>query len=136
MLWKRVCCLALLVLPVGCRRQPTEPVHPVHGTATYRGVPMWNARISFVPTGDLKARRVAAGVVDEQGNFQLTTYKHCDGAPAGEYVVTIYWPGPDSQREDEGTPPDLLGGAYAARDTSPLRATVGKHPNEINFSLP
>ena len=73
------------------------------------------------------------GTTDADGKFQLRTYHGGDGAPAGEYTVTIYWPGPYSPKmavEDQ-IPPDRLGERFMNPAVSPLRATVAGGPTML-----
>jgi hypothetical protein len=73
---------------------------------------------------------------DESGAFQLRTYVSGDGAPPGQYKVTIIWPGPspdaggDSDKGFSG--PDRLGGRYADPDTSPFSVTVVEEENRLD----
>jgi hypothetical protein len=64
--------------------------------------------------------------------FELTTYATNDGAPTGEYAITVYWPDPSkkprSEDEESDLPPDLLQGGFATRQKTPLRATIGDKP--------
>ena len=70
-------------------------------------------------------------VVAADGSFRLTTFINHDGAPAGDYYVTVYWPAPGP--EDETRPrPDLLGGRYADPRTTPLTATVPPHAASLD----
>jgi hypothetical protein len=72
------------------------------------------------------------GYVDDQGAFLLTSYKENDGAPEGDYEVTITWflaakvagihPG------DEYSSRNYLPERYASRQSSGLRVTI--HPGE------
>ena len=71
------------------------------------------------------------GQVESDGSYTLTTYLKGDGAPAGEYAVTIYWPGnrkempsDETHEEEERLPPDRLKRVYATVNATELRATV------------
>src|SRR5262249_10301058 len=84
------------------------------------------AVVYFNPTdpnyGDLNK---PVGKVNEDGTFTLTTYEQGDGAPAGEYVVTIVWPAPRKTPLDpEGG--DRLQGRFADPKSSKIRFTVNK----------
>jgi hypothetical protein len=72
----------------------------------------------------------------EDGSFALSTYGENDGAPAGDYIVTMNWPGgvlPDGR---EG-PQDKLLGRYADTTKSKLRASVKEGQNDLPpFQLP
>lgn len=67
----------------------------------------------------------------------MTTFATDDGAPPGEYVVTIVWPDPSiSVDECECPDPakhDLLRGLHADRVTSALRVSVRTGENEITL---
>jgi hypothetical protein len=55
------------------------------------------------------------------GTFELSTFDPGDGAPAGDYVVTLRWPdGPPGP----GLPPDRLGDAFTNPGKTPYKATV------------
>ena len=94
-------------------------------------VPMGGAKLVFAPVAggeSLPAFPAARAAAD--GSFRLGTFGADDGAPVGEYVVTVEWK--ERQRPqydvmnrgevDRGR--DKLGGKYADRSTSSLRATV------------
>ena len=130
---------------LGCGKSDNlKPVFPVSGTATYKGEPMAGAMISFHPLGDADPRALRAqATADKEGRFQMTTYTTGDGAPAGEYAVTIYWPAKrtkgksdDPTAEEEDLPPDRLNRVYTVPATTKLRATVQEQPNTIDFKLP
>lgn len=133
-------CLAAIA---GCSGQKGgKPLFKVHGRLTYRGQPMAKAMISFYPV-DPKDRSVSSqAVADEDGRYGLQTYRKDDGAPAGDYVVTIYWPGPPLKTAKPGAAdsdapaPDRLQNAYSWAGTSKLRATVREQDNAIDFELP
>jgi hypothetical protein len=70
------------------------------------------------------------GHVDDKGSFTLTTYTKDDGAPEGDYAVTIEWRTPkkspfDPERQDK------LRGRYSNPKTTPLHAHVASQPNEL-----
>ncbi|MBY0513260.1 MAG: hypothetical protein K2P78_05040 [Gemmataceae bacterium] len=121
-----------------------KPVFPVGGKVTFNGESMAGAIITFHPLDnpDLRAQR-STGVADKDGVYELTTYPKEDGAPAGEYAVTVYWPDQraakgkavDSSDEPE-LAPDRLKRSYADPKTTKLRATVREQSNTIDFTLP
>jgi len=122
-------CLAALLCPAcGPAR---KAVYPVRGTVRLAdGTPPAHALITLHPVGDAGPDAVhPTGEVDEQGRFTLTTYAAGDGAPAGEYRVSVVWY-LASGRDD--TPQNYLPDAYARADSSPLpRVTVAKGANEL-----
>jgi hypothetical protein len=123
----------------GCGKSNTpdyKPVVPVRGKVLVSGKPAAGAVVCFHPIADPGPRALRShGRVGDDGVFSLTTYATTDGAPQGEYVVTVYWAAPSRTPRDEDDtsdlPPDLLRGRFAARETSILRTIVGDKPVEF-----
>jgi hypothetical protein len=71
-----------------------KPCYPVHGKVLFDGQPVRGAILVFHPLDDpdpnaIKPRAFA----DREGNFKVTTFRADDGAPAGNYAVTVVWQG-------------------------------------------
>lgn len=116
----------MAAFPLGCSSGPVrKPVYPTSGSVTVNGKPAVRARVIFHPLGvdDPQAER-PSGEVGEDGKFQLATYSAADGAPAGEYIVTVLWQDAPSGPGGDAETPDKLGGKYASPKTSSLRAKV------------
>lgn len=138
------------VLLAGCGGKSGEkPVFKVHGKLTHEGQPMAKAEIAFIPADPTQRGLQSRATADANGEYTLYTYRQNDGAPAGDYVVTIYWPGPLSKRaaeklekadtveaKDEIVAPDRLKHVYSDPLKTKLKATVGEKDNEIDFKLP
>jgi hypothetical protein len=141
--WWWATVLGVAGLLVGCsdlRPKGALPVSPVTGTLSYKGTPMAGAVVVFYPTSSAAVGLAPRGVADASGRYTLTTYLTDDGAPAGDYVVTIYWP-MENYRSPPGDPdpplaPDRLKGAFADRKRTKLRAAVEAKDNVIDFTLP
>jgi hypothetical protein len=76
------------------------------------------------------------GEVREDGTFSLTTYKADDGAPAGEYVVTVIWlekPSGPRLGENRGLAKDRLEGRYSDPANPKLKATVSESSGTIRL---
>jgi hypothetical protein len=89
-----VCCLcsAVLLLGAGCSERRTDaPSWPVEGRVSFNGAPPVGAQVVFHPTGQSAGTVRPTGQVDKTGQFTLTTYTANDGAPAGDYDVTVEW---------------------------------------------
>ncbi|WP_422925069.1 hypothetical protein [Singulisphaera sp. PoT] len=79
--------LAILLAASGCGDGTGLPKrYPVSGTVKYKGAPVENGKISFIP--DDPEGRTASGNI-EKGSFYLTTLVESDGALPGKYKVTI-----------------------------------------------
>ena len=120
-------CAAFLLS--SCGRTGREPVYPVRGEVVDGdNRAAVGALVVFHPA-DPAASGAAKPVayVDEQGAFALTTYEKGDGAPAGEYVITIEWrrrPANPFAADREGK--DRLHGRFSNPKTSQCRFKVEK----------
>src|SRR5262245_23797280 len=86
--------LGLLSAPVltGCgkAKEPWETAYPAKGVLTYKGKPVANAEIAFFPQGTSMPDSVRPRAkTNDEGAFVVWTYQPGDGAPAGNYKVTI-----------------------------------------------
>ena len=138
--------LALLTLVGlgGCSASKPKTV-PVSGKVMYKkDTPAEGALIVFHPTPEMEARISGKPFarVKADGTFVLTTYEENDGAPEGDYVVTVDYrvKGKDEPKfrlgGDEGSPAGKL--AIDAKYTNPqqpvLKATVKRgEKNEFTF---
>jgi len=110
-----------------------KPCHPVRGHVFIDGVPAANASVVFhlKEPGAKAPRRTCDGLIESDGSYALSTYGPADGAPAGEYVITI-------ARGDgfavKGPGPEIPE-VYRKVATSPLTATVKSGTNELTFEL-
>src|SRR5262245_62008275 len=125
--------LPLVFLCASCGKDGRKPVFPAEGKVLVGKdkKPAAGAMVIFHPAdpsdGDPNKPRANVG---DDGSFTLTTYTQNDGAPAGDYVVTIEWPGPRKNPFDPGGP-DRLGGRYSNPKKSKLRVTIEAQPNEL-----
>jgi len=113
------------------------PVHPVEGKLLVVDRPATNARLVFYPAGGSPGSVCPVGVTGPDGRFRLTTYTTDDGAPEGEYVVTVLWPNETFPADDcdvaNMATHDRLGGLYLDPAKSELRATVRPGHNTITL---
>ena len=116
----------LAALAGGCEKSDRLAVHKTHGKLVRPGPPVAGLGVTFHPA-DPSAPSAGinpTGVVNPDGTFAVTTYNRHDGAPAGEYVVTV-----DEAPRDPSQPrPALPPAKYRDARTSPLRATVAAQP--------
>ena len=103
--------LLAVMATLGCRRDTPQfesrATFPVEGRVLIRGQPAEGVQVFLHPC-DAVQRGKPRGVTDADGRFRLRTYHEGDGAPAGEYLVTVYWPAPNNSQvpvEDQ-LPPD------------------------------
>lgn len=140
--------LASVLVGASCSRAPDRPkVTPVSGQVFVENKPAKGALITFVP---MQAPEEVAktwkfgyprATVGDDGKFQVSTYEFGDGAPPGEYRITIIWPvmemveGPDGELV-EGEKPvfpaqNRLNTKYSEPGQTPLNIKVEKKTLEI-----
>lgn len=109
-------------------------VYPARGAALFAGKPMLNASILLHPADEKEPNfpRPKA-TVNEDGAFVLGTYSKDDGAPAGEYIVTMQWFGKQDARVSEDAPPPVnrLPARYANPKTSRLTVRIQAGENKL-----
>jgi UDP-2,3-diacylglucosamine pyrophosphatase LpxH len=109
--------------------------HPVEGKLTLDGKPLAGAMVTFHRLNmDTKLyASVCNGRTDEKGRFQMTTYFRFDGAPVGEFVVTVT---KAEGVDEEGNPvKNLLPAKYGTPGKSPLKMTIKDGTNDVNLEL-
>jgi len=138
------CALVLLLAfgsaSAGCeRRREAVGTYRVEGRVLVDGVPAKGALVVLHPL-DLpliQLRLAPAGHTRSDGVFCLTTYEFGDGAPAGEYIVTVEWRDLVIAGEDFREGHNLVPAVYGDLATSPLRALVSPSASQLpEFNLP
>jgi hypothetical protein len=132
----------------GCSGSSHPATSPIAGTVSYKGSAVDGAIVVFTPSAG--TGNAATATTDSQGTFRLSTFGEYDGAPAGEYRVTITKmakeAGPPKTREQinqeslpmgagnpapaAAPPASLVPPKYAAVATTPLEFTVKPGTNE------
>lgn len=126
--------LALVcLLNISCS---SEKYYPVKGKVLLNDQPLANATVAFHPKGanDLKTT-TSTGVTKEDGTFTLTTGGK-EGAPAGEYIVTIICSETVGVKKGEiatGPPEtvDKLKGMYSDKSKSKITVTITAGENNL-----
>lgn len=127
-------CLAI----AGCQAEKKSPVIEVGGQLLVEGKPAAHASIALHPISDSGSMiQRSVGITQQDGSFKLTTFSVDDGAPAGEYIVTIIWPDESVPIDEcecvDPTEHDRLFGVYADPVKSKLRATIDQHRHSLNL---
>ena len=94
------------------------PVHPVVGAIQFRGQPADGAFVSLHPKNATEGVPNPRATVAKDGSFVVSTYDGNDGAPEGDYVVTVQWYKPVRQGNDLVGGPNVLPPKYASPRTS------------------
>jgi hypothetical protein len=125
-----VLALAACTLFPGCGGEDWHAeTYPAHGRVTINGEPAAGAVVELHATGekpDVRNSRPWA-VVEDDGAYTLSTYEKGDGAPPGDYALTVRWP-PDVSQPSLA---DRLGGAYATPAQSQWSVTISEGDNQL-----
>jgi hypothetical protein len=152
--------MALIAGCTGSGSSDLPKTYPVSGVVTHEGKPVDGATVTFLP---MEGTGSSIGLTDANGKYALSTFNPSDGAPAGQYKVSVVkWqggappPAPTGQiapgEIDEATyappketpgggaaattgPKNLLPAQYSNADSSGLRATVAEAENQIDLPL-
>jgi len=119
------------LMPMACREDKArKATFAVTGKVTLDGKPAEFASVVFHPVASSGPEAVKPHAkVRADGTFALTTYDGGDGAPAGDYRVTVeLWLA--GQRSDE-PPSNRLNAKFASPETSQLTATVNAGPTTL-----
>lgn len=131
----------VLLATAGCGGSNLPKTAPVSGVVTFRGKPLPDAEVVFIPEGDARS---ASGRTDANGRYELATFSIDDGAIPGKYRITIVARGPSraaAPGEGSGMPGEMSPGdlitpeKYAAPETSGLTHEVVSGRNEVNLTL-
>jgi hypothetical protein len=124
--------LGLALLCTGCGKKVSRvAVYPVHGQVLLDGKPVPYAYVVFHPVNSSGASDIHPRAhAEEDGSFWISTYDSGDGAPPGEYVVTVAkFKAPTES--DNGPAVNLLPAEYASPTQSRLRVRVEAGDNEL-----
>jgi hypothetical protein len=129
----RLYTLAAVTLLAGCGG-PSGPVcAPVTGRVSFQGKPLAEAMVVLHRIGgDVQGNQKPMAYTDTDGAFALTTFSHNDGAPPGDYAITIELRTPKLVGEEtvrDG--PNLLPPRFAKPESTDLKFTVVEGDNVI-----
>ncbi|NBR06907.1 MAG: hypothetical protein EBT92_14190 [Planctomycetes bacterium] len=122
--------LGFVLLLSGCQGNESTPTLPYEGEVKINGKPISGAMVIFHAKKTGEQMVSPSGTTDENGKFRLTSDKEFDGAPEGDYAVTITWFKPISTaakaREGDESVRNFLPAYLANPETSGLVASVQK----------
>ncbi|MCE9548199.1 MAG: hypothetical protein K8T25_22230 [Planctomycetia bacterium] len=125
----------LLLTGCGRKEPPRTKSWPAKGKLLVNGTPAEKAEVTLHPKTPLKDvagrelfphARVAA-----DGSFDLQTYEDGDGAPPGEYVVTVVWPEVKIDGGEELLGPDRLHNNFSDPKFPAATVVIESHENII-----
>ncbi len=140
----RILLAAAVCVPLtGCGNDRTVTV-PVAVRVLYKGQPAAGALVVFHPIDPGAEKRIGGkpfGKVKDDGTVAVTTHQEADGAPEGEYNVTVQWSeaapaGKLSLTGEGGGAKDKLGGRYGDPRNPKFKLTVKRgDPNVLELKL-
>jgi hypothetical protein len=142
----RAAALVLALAPLGCGGDGRPATVAAGGRVTFnKTVAPAGALVVFHPADPAVEKRIGGkpfARVRDDGTFALTTYAEGDGAPPGEYAVTIDWRPPPKDAKftigDAGAAagPSKLNAKYTNPQQPTLTAAVtAGGPNQFVFDV-
>ena len=129
-----LCAAVLSAFLAGCGSQKNLPArYPVSGQVLQSGKPIADAIITLHPSSpspDVTQCPIAYS--DAEGRFSMTTFETGDGAPAGDYSVTVELRAPRTVGEEvvrDGR--NMLPIRYSRPESSKLTVQVTEGDNVI-----
>ena len=115
---------------VGCSEGESRlPTHKVTGKVVKNGVGVSNATVIFHSKNPPKDFIKPRAISNSEGEFTLTTYESGDGAPVGDYEVTVeQWLNDNPQIG----PTNRLPQKFGSPNTSGIKASVASTENSLS----
>jgi hypothetical protein len=134
------CCAALTVAfagsLVGCGKGDTDgrlATVPVSGTVHFKGKPIPGALVTLHAKTPLEENAPAPrATVGPDGKFELTTYLTRDGAPQGDYAVTVHWYKPVLKQGELVPGPNALPKRYQQPQTTDVSVSIRADTAQLN----
>jgi hypothetical protein len=116
-----------------CGRQDRVPVQEARGRVLCDGKPLGAALVALHPVGNTDpAAPHPIAYSDKDGTFSLTSYDGKDGAPPGEYVVTVEWRYRErAEYESAEIPRNRLPIRFSNPTQSPLRVRIDSGASDL-----
>lgn len=109
---------------------------PVHGSVTIDGKATKGVYVFLNPAQQPKTHGIFPNAItDDQGEYWVSTYDTEDGAPPGEYVVTVKWPEGQGLMVNSESP-DRLKNRYSDPAKSATKVIVKEAKREAPNEVP
>jgi hypothetical protein len=134
--WSLLIGLPLFVGLAGCGSSQNGdrlPVFPASGKLVYDGRPLDGAFVVLHPKGAANGRAAPRphAQASADGSFTLTSYESNDGAPAGDYTMTVELRSLVKHGGDVTAGPNTLPAKYSRVDTSPVAVQIAEGTNQL-----
>lgn len=125
--------LTLIAYGCGSSEPPRLKTFPVSGKVLVNGQPANHAEVTFHSKSPLKnaeGRDVFPfAITQADGTFDVLTYSEADGAPPGQYDVTITWPLVKQEGGEDIYGPDRLKGKFGYPSSPVVSVTIEEKEN-------
>jgi hypothetical protein len=133
--WASISLIVLAISPLfGCGKVETNrtAVHPVRGEIKFQNQIPVGAFVALHPktSSDSSVPNPRATVATD-GTFTLSTYDGQDGAPEGDYVLTVQWYKPVREGAEMTSGPNVIPTKYSSPRTSDIVVHVASGENQI-----
>jgi hypothetical protein len=126
---------SVLLQCCGCGKDDGRiEVYPVSGKVLVNDVPAEKAKVVFYPVSEnlrQPGMPIPSAHTDAVGEFRLRSYDPDDGAPAGEYNVSIIWLDKKAGDDETQESKDRLGMRYFDPHKSGLKVTIEEGGAEL-----
>ena len=117
---------------LGCGKAMSNvATHPAKGTITFKGQPIHGALVTLHPKAPLENVPAPRANVGKDGTFSVTTFNGGDGAPEGDYVLTVKWYKPIKNGNDLVSGPNVIPPKYGQPETSDVVVHIAAGDNEL-----
>jgi hypothetical protein len=107
--------------------------YPVRGQVSFKGRPLAEAMVVLHRVGgDVEGHQKPIAYTGADGKFLLTTYQSGDGAPPGDYAITVELRARQTVGEEVvRSGPSILPPKYAKPESSSFKFSVAEGENAI-----
>lgn len=123
-----------LTASLGCGQSGPDrvAVHPAAGAITVKGQPAHGAFVTLHPTSGAAADvPLPRASVERDGSFRVSTFDGGDGAPEGDYVVTVRWYKLVGRGLDAVAGPNVIPPKYSQPQSSNLTVRIPAGQNQL-----
>ena len=121
---------ALLIATTGCGDGVSRiPTYKAQGQVLWEGKPLANAFVVLHPENPELVPAQAS--TDASGNFTLTTFDTGDGAPAGDYKLTVAYYRPIKEGGSLVPGPNIIPPKYSDASRTELRVSIMEGENQL-----
>ena len=112
------------------------PTYTVQGKVVFSdGSPVPGGMIMFRSGSVAGSVFNATGIIQDDGSFQMTTFKPNDGAVAGVHQVIVQEAAPNIDFQSPAAAATLIDPRYSRYETSGLQVTVEEQDNDFTIEV-